>query len=82
MKLLPYLLSSLLLSPLMADEAKPNLDDPAKLEKTLAEALNLSVIEKRGEEGELNGLHTEWDGNGKVTSQTKWENGEELEKVK
>jgi len=165
MKLLPYLLSSLLFSPLMADEAKPNLDDPAKLEKTLAEALNLSVIEKRGEEGEelfhapgsqepytgwvkrmyengkvyglfqikkgkphglatmwhengqkrretnyvdgkvhglktgwhengqkkievsyvdgeLNGLHTEWDGNGKVASQTKWENGEELEKVK
>ena len=43
---------AILFSPLMADEAKPNLDDPAKLEKTLAEALNLSVIEKRGDEGE------------------------------
>jgi antitoxin component YwqK of YwqJK toxin-antitoxin module len=33
-------------------------------------------------DGKKHGLHTEWDGNGKVTSQTKWENGEEVEKVK
>ena len=54
MKMIPslLLLSLLLVTPLWADEAKPNLNDPATLERILVEALDLDVMEKRGEEGE------------------------------
>ena len=50
--MLPCLLLLLLVTHLWADEAKPNLEDPATLEKILEQALDMSVMEKRGEEGE------------------------------
>lgn len=36
----------------LAEEASPNLDDPATLEKILNEALEKSAVETRGNEGE------------------------------
>ena len=51
MKILFALLPLLLAPQLLADDAKPNLDDPATRGKIVAQAIDEHELQKRGEEG-------------------------------
>ena len=52
MKILFALLPLLLAPQLLADDAKPNLDDPATRGKIVAQAIDEHELQKRGKEGE------------------------------